>query len=112
MLESIRQFTDFDMIFFTPHEEEEESTEVRAATYKETGEKLGGSEMGDNYHIILFRMDEEDVIIDLEQFEGILVDPRVYVSRMVDSNFYGLVAKKTTTSQDFVAGVFDSWAKL
>jgi hypothetical protein len=112
MLDSIRKFTDFDMIFFTPHEEDEDSTEVRAATYKDNAEKVGGSEMGDNYHIVLFRMDEEDVIIDLEQFEGILIDPRVYVSRMVDNNFYGLVAKKTTTSEVFVADVFDSWAKL
>jgi hypothetical protein len=112
MLDSIRKFTDFDMIFFTPHEEDEESTEVRAATYKESGEKVGGSQMGDNYHILLFRMDEEDVIVDLERFEGILIDPREYVSRMVDNNFYGLVARKTTTSEDFVADVFDSWAKL
>jgi hypothetical protein len=112
MIESIRNFTDYDMIFFTPHEEEEDSTEVRAASYKKIGEKVGGSEMGDSYHIILFRMDEEDDIIELEQFEGILVDPRVYVSRMVDSNFYGLVAKKTTTSDSFVSGIFDSWSKM
>ena len=112
MLDSIRNFTDFDMIFFTPHEEDEDSTEVRSATYKEVIEKVGGTEMGDNYHIILFRMDEEDAIVDLERFEGILIDPRVYVSRMVDSKFYGLVAKKTTTSERFVADIFDSWSNM
>jgi hypothetical protein len=58
------------MIFFTPHEEDEESTEVRAATYKQSGEKVGGSQMGDSYHIVLFRMDEEDVVIIEEGEEG------------------------------------------
>ena len=57
-------------------------------------------------------MSDEDDIIELEKFEAILVDPKVYVSRMVKADYYGMVAKKTTTSEDFVAKTFANWTEL
>lgn len=112
MLPQLRDIKDFDTIMFVPHEEDDSLTNINVATYKRKGEKVGGTDLGDFYDIILFRMNEEDDITDLEKFEAILVDPRVYVSRMVKEDWYGLVAKKTTTSEDFVNTTFDKWLDL
>lgn len=112
MLQQLRDIKDFDAIFFVPHEEDDSLTNINVASYKTVGEKVGGTVMGDFYDIILFRMNEEDNVIDLEKFEAILVDPKVYVSRMVKSDYYGLVAKKTTTSDKFVGDIFDNWSNL
>ena len=68
--------------------------------------------MGDLYDIILFRLDEEYDITDLDRFEGILVDPREYVSRMVKSDWYGMVSRKTSTSGEMANGVFAKWSSM
>jgi hypothetical protein len=112
MLQQLREIKDYDAIFFVPHPEDETMTNINVASYKKDGEKVGGTTLGDFYDIILFRMTEEDDIVDLEKFEAILVDPRVYVSRMVKEDWYGLVAKKTTTSDEFVKSTFDKWLDL
>ena len=110
MLEALKAMENYDIIFFTPHEENEDEVSVQSATYKTPGEKIGGTEMGDFYDIVLFRMDEEDELIDLERFQAILVDPRVYVGRMVKSDYFGMVAKKTTNSDNMVDDIFAKWA--
>lgn len=112
MLPELRELVNYDAIIFIPHEEDDKLTKVNIANYKKNGEKVGATELGDFYDIILFRMNENDDIVDLEKFEAILVDPRVYVSRMVKSSWYGMVAKKTTTSDDFVKKTFDNWTDL
>ena len=112
MLKQLQETKEYDTIMFVPHPEDETLTNVTIASYKKYGEKIGGTALGDFYDIILFRMNEEDDIIDLEKFEAILVDPKVYVSRMVKDDWYGLVAKKTTTSGDFVANTFAKWTEL
>lgn len=112
MLPQLRDIKEFDAIFFVPHEEDDSLTNINVASYKKKGDKFGGTELGDFYDIILFRMNEDDDLVDLEKFEAILVDPRVYVSRMVKEDWYGLVAKKTTTSEEFVNNTFDKWLDL
>jgi len=112
MLEQLREIKEYDAIFFIPHDEDDSLTNVSVASYKKDGEKIGGTELGDFYDIILFRLNEEDDITDLEKFEAILVDPRVYVSRMVKEDWYGLVAKKTTSSDKFVNDTFANWSNL
>jgi hypothetical protein len=111
MLEALKDMKDSDAIFFIPHEEEDNLVNIKAAGYKDKGEKIGGSSIGDLYDIIVFRLSEEYDITDLDKFEGILIDPRYYISRMVKEDWYGLVAKKTTTSNTFVQDVFDNWSK-
>jgi hypothetical protein len=112
MLKQLQEIKEYDAIFFIPHPEDETMTNINVASYKKTGDKIGGTELGDFYDIILFRMSEEDDIVDLEKFEAILVDPRVYVSRMVKDDWYGLVAKKTTTSDELVNNTFANWLNL
>jgi len=111
MLEAFRDIKDYDTIFFVPHPDDENQVKIDIATYKDRGEKLDGSEMGDMFDIILFRMDEEDVT-DLDRFEGILVEPRTYISRMIKDDWYGMVTRKTTTSKSMADDVFANWSDM
>jgi hypothetical protein len=109
MIAALKEIDSFDALFFTPHPEEDDWVHIHAANYKKVGEKIGGTALGDFYDIILFRLDDKDEIVDLDKFEAILVDPKVYVSRMVKEDWYGMVAKKTTTSNTFVEDIFAKW---
>ena len=114
MLSVFQKLKSFDTIFFVPNPESEDNNEVQieVAQYKEAGEKIGGSEMGDLYDIIVFRLDEECNVTDLDKFEGILVEPREYVSRMIKDDWYGMVSRKTTTSDKLTTDVFAKWSAL
>lgn len=114
MLEVFRKITDYDTIFFVPNPDSEDDSEVKVevANYKEKGENVGGSDLGHLYEIILFRMDEEYNLIDLDKFEGILIEPREYVSRMIKEDWYGLVARKTTTSHRLTSDIFAKWSSM
>jgi len=98
---------DSDSYFFLPMEESN-NIHVQSSNYKDSGTKLDGSELGDCYHIILFREDEEGGIIDLDKFEGILTAPVEYITRMIKENWFGIVCRKTTTSEVFVQKTFDN----
>jgi hypothetical protein len=114
MLDVFRQIKNYDTIFFVPNDESDDDNEIKVevAQYKEQGEKVGGSEMGDLYDIIVFRMDDEYNVTDLDKFEGILIEPREYVSRMIKQDWYGMVSKKTTTSYKLVDDIFAKWSAL
>jgi hypothetical protein len=111
MLDIFKKTGEYDTIFFVPAEDETQ-VKIEVAKYKEMGDKIGGSELGDLYEIILFRMDEEFNVIDLDKFEGILIEPREYVTRMIKDDWYGMVTKKTTTSDKLTTDVFAKWAAL
>ncbi len=96
----------FDAFFFLPGETDD-TIHLESAIYKESGEKLGGSAMGDGYHIILFREAEDGNLVDIEQFNAVLVDPMTYITRMLSIDWYGIVAKTTTTSESFIKKTFD-----
>lgn len=112
MLQVFRDIKDYDTIFFMPHPEDENQVKVDVAQYKTVGEKLDGSEMGDMFDIIIFRLNEEEDITDLDRFEGILIEPRAYVSRMIKSDWYGMVTRKTTTSKQMADEVFANWSEM
>jgi len=96
----------FDAFFFLPGEKEN-TIHLESATYKNAGEKLGGSTLGDGYHIILFREAEDGELVDMEQFDAVLIDPIAYLSRMLSINWFGVVARMTTTSNTFIKNTFD-----
>lgn len=72
--------------------------------FKNFGEKLPGSSMGDLYDIIIFQEEPPKVP---ERFKAILISPLHYVSRMIDDGFLGVVAKATTTSDKFMGEIYD-----
>lgn len=96
----------FDAFFFMPGPEED-TVKVEGAAYRTPGEPVEYSDIGNMYHIILFKEDTEGNIVDPDMFEAILIEPLEYVSRMITCEFYGLVAKKTTTSSEFIQSTFD-----
>ena len=114
MLDVFKEMKDYDMLFFTPHEEEEDQVKVEAAIYKDRGTPLDIHCEGihHSFDIVLFRVDDEEGITDLERFQGVLTEPREYVSRMIKSDYFGFVARKTTTSEKVVQDTFDKWAQI
>lgn len=96
---------DFDCLTFFP-DYDEDALKIESQRYKNFGEKVGGSIMGDEWHIILFREDEES-FTDFDNFDAILSDPLEYISQLIPQGWYGLVAKKTTTSPLFIKKTLD-----
>lgn len=101
MLDIFNEVDEYDALIFLPNDLEGNEIRFEVCHYKEPGEPIGGSVMGPEYHIVLFQFDEEGPY-NLDSFDAILVDAREYVSRMIKEDFYGVVAKKTTTSNDLV----------
>jgi hypothetical protein len=101
----------FDAFFFLPGEEKD-TVHLEGAAYKNPGVKVGGSSMGNGYHIILFREDEEGELVDVEQFNAVLIDPITYITRMIDIEWYGILARMTTTSEAFIKSTFDKLTKV
>ncbi len=74
--------------------------QVMGSEYANPGEKIGGSSLGDLYHIVLFRdskVDREEYD-EVDSFEAILTCPLEYASGLIPGGFYGIIAKKTTNS--------------
>lgn len=78
---------------------EDGNIEVSGFTYHNPGEKLEGSPIGDLYDIIIFSYERPKLP---ERFQAILTSPLDYISRMIDDGFLGVVAKATTTSEEFM----------
>lgn len=92
---------DFDGLNF--YRNEDGVHEVSGFEYKKPAEKVGGTNMGDFYHIIVFQEDPPKMP---ELFEAILVSPLDYVSRMMEDGFLGIVSKVTTESQPVAETMF------
>lgn len=110
MLECLKQIQDrdFDMISFV--ESEDNTIKIIGSNYDDLGKKLGGSELGDSYHIVLFRDSKTDPekYDDFETFDAILGDPLEYISGLLPKSIYGIVARKTTTSGTFINKILDN----
>jgi hypothetical protein len=100
---------DHDAIFFLPGPKED-SLHIESAVYKNPGEKLGGSPMGDSYHVILFKEDSKNgnevKIYDIDKFEAILAEPLEYISTLIPQDWFGIIARRTTTSEAFIEKTF------
>ena len=109
MLDFLKEFSNeqHDAIFFLPGDKEDQ-VQIEAATYKEPGENIGGSSLGNAYHVILFKEDTEtDKLYNVDRFDAIFVDPLEYISGLIPQNWYGVIARKTTTSNTFIQKTFD-----
>jgi len=99
-----------DAISFLPSHEKEDETVILGLTYKEKGDNIGGSELGHSYDILTFQLTEEDCIKDY--FQAILVCPYTYSEQLMMGGHFGLIAKRTTTSDDMVGRVSIAIDKL
>jgi hypothetical protein len=96
----------YDVLFFLPGTKDQ-TIYLEQQTYKKPGKKLDGSTLGDAYHIVLFKV-QESKLVDLDNFDAILIDPFTYISQLIPQNWYGFVAKKTTTSKKFLKSILDN----
>jgi len=111
MLECLKQAQgrNFDVISFV-EDDESDLIKIIGSHYENYGEKLGSSELGETYHIVLFRDSKTDPkkYDDFETFDAILGDPLEYISGLIPKSIYGIVAKKTTTSGTFIGNILDN----
>lgn len=66
------------------------------------GEKVGGSSMGDMYHVIFLKCGDDNLPILDDHFEAIFAHPETYVKNLVGADIYGCMVKKTENSSDWV----------
>jgi hypothetical protein len=99
----------FDFLSFLAGEKKD-SIHIQGTEYLNPGEKLGGSQLGDTYHVVLFKdhKTDKDKYADLDTFEAILCDPFEYISGLIPAGFYGIIARKTTTSNELVNKLLDN----
>jgi hypothetical protein len=91
--------------------EKEEDIHIETNELREKGKKIGGSNLGDCYDIIIFK-DKEGDVDNLERFDAILIEPLEYVSMLIPLDFYGVICKKTTTSGKLMDGIFDKFHQV
>jgi len=102
MLGYLEDIEGFDALFFLPQDDEDE-IRIVANKYKNPGEVVEGNAIGPWWHILLFKCNEETGAVEnLDTFDAIFSDPREYISTLIPCGFYGVVAKKTTTSHVFL----------
>ena len=63
--------------------------------------------MGPAWHVVLFRIGDEGIAEDVDTFDAIFSEPREYISELIPLNFFGVVARKTTTSKVFLEDFVD-----
>lgn len=82
---------------------------IQGVDYEDAGEKIGGSELGDQYHIIIAKDSKNDPskFSHLDSFDAILSDPFEYISGLIPNGWYGIVARKTTTSHEMYNKILD-----
>ena len=75
--------------------------EIELFSYKDKSPIIESHELGLKYHILSFK-DNQDSIDDITYFEAILGDPFNYVNNLINLNYKGLIAKKTTNSNKLI----------
>jgi hypothetical protein len=100
---------DVDCITFVENLDKPGNLRISGQTYNERGESVSNSSLGNIYHIMLFRdsKTDPDKYTDFDHFEAVLISPLEYISGLIPAGWYGIIAKKTTTSNNFVKKTLD-----
>lgn len=109
MKEFLRSLVNKDFHGLNFYKNEKGELAVDGFEFKNFGEKLPGSSLGDLYDIIIFQEEPPKMP---ERFKAILISPLDYISRMLDDGFLGVVAKATTTSDNFMDEVHDDMCEM
>lgn len=113
MLDFLKEFSkdEHDAIFFLPGDKKDD-LHIEGAVYKNPGKKIGGNSMGDEYHVILFKERDDGKLYDVDKFEAVFADPYEYISNLIPQQWFGILAKRTTTSEAFVKKTFDKLMEI
>ena len=106
MLDCLRPVkgVNWDVLSFLSDPEDDEKIHINGVRFKEPGEYVIGKNEVQIYHIALAKenMEDPEKLIHYDYFEAGLVDPLIYLSELIPQGWIGFVAKKTSTSQEFV----------
>jgi hypothetical protein len=107
MLESLNKFKgkNFDVLYCVSTDNR--GVDVYGNYYEGEVTRLDESELGSNYHIILFKEDTKGQLYNADMFEAILIDPLEYLSGLLPQGWFGVFFKKTTASGTIVKVLFD-----
>jgi len=76
--------------------------------YTNAGEKLGGSDLGDSYDIILFQLDIDTITVkNKDRFTAVLIEPAQYIANMINHHFFGIVARLTSNSNNMMTTTYE-----
>lgn len=106
-LEEIFDIEKHDGFTFTPLESETMcATEIKAFNYVEKGDIVPGTDMGNKYHVVLYR-ESDDGISHQDHFIPILGDPAHYGARLIENGWFGMISRYTTTSEKYIKPIYD-----
>ena len=104
----------YDGFYFTPHGDEDDGLKFSffVLSDEQKGKPIGGNNMGDMYHIVMFKKGDDGLPVYDETFDAILIDPEIYVENLVGTELYGCVLRKTDKShkwlEDYLTRVMGS----
>jgi hypothetical protein len=103
----------FDFLIFLEGDQEN-SIQIQGTFYNDPGEPVDANSLGNSYHVLLFREHKEnpDEYGDVDSFDAILVDPLEYISGLIPSGWFGILARKTTTSRPLIDRMLDNFNKV
>jgi len=85
---------DVDGVSFIPSGGNSSDLDIRGFKYiKKT--KYESADIGDYFHILLYKCTPEGLVFDIDNFEAILTGPDVYINNIIKSGFFGIVVRKT-----------------
>lgn len=90
----MQMMTDYDILTFFP----KDSTTIEVNSMKYKKDLQLNTQNHNAWHILTFKLGDESV----DCSEAILLDPREYVSNLIDSKIFGFVARKTDQSNDYI----------
>jgi hypothetical protein len=115
MLDYLKPLKDekFDFLTFLEGNKEG-SIQIQGTEYANPGEDLDVGIHGKSYHIILFRdhKTDKDKYSDVDSFDAVLVDPLEYISNLIPAGWFGIIARKTTTSRPIVDRLLDKFGDM
>jgi hypothetical protein len=76
--------------------DEEGNKVIGTFDYQKKGEKLKGTDLGDLFDIIIV---PQKPLKNAERFKAVLISPLIYINRLLDDGFIGIVGRATTTSE-------------
>lgn len=104
---------EYDGFYFQPTKDEEgvEFNYFKFNEDKDRGYKVEITEMGDKYHIILWKSAEDGLPFIDDNYEAILIEPVVYAQHLVSGTIpmYGVIVRKTTESFKFVESYLEKF---
>lgn len=96
--------SEYDGFYFLPHGRYGEHLKFSYFSLKdeEQGTPVGGNEVGDMYHVVMFKKGEDGLPVFDDTFDAILGDPQKYIENLLGTEIYGCVLRKTDKSGKWI----------